>query len=125
MLPSRLFNDNFLEEFTSFKGMECDIYEKDNEYHIEMDIPGYKKEEIKVDCHKGTLTIKAERQEINDEKDEDKKYIRKERKYGKIERSFYLGDIEEESISAKYNNGSLEIIVPIKKEVERKTINID
>ena len=125
MLPSRLFNDNFLEEFTSFKGMECDIYEKDNEYHIEMDVPGYKKEEIKIDCHKGTLTIKAEKKELIEEKDETKKYIRKERKYGKIERSFYLGDIEEENIHAKYNNGSLEIIIPIKKEVERKTINID
>lgn len=125
MLPSRLFNDNFLEEFTNFKGMECDIYEKDNEYHIEMDLPGYKKEEIKIDCHKGTLTIKAEKNEKVEEQDDTKKYIRKERKYGHIERSFYLGDIEEENIKAKYNNGSLEIIIPIKKEVEKKFIEID
>ena len=125
MLPSRLFNEKFLEELTNFKGMECDIYEKNNEYHIELDLPGYKKEEIKIDCHKGTLTIKAEKNLANEEQDESKKYIRKERKYGSIERSFYLGDIEEENIRAKYNNGSLEIIIPVKKEVERKTINID
>ena len=45
MLPSRLFSDNFLEEISNFKGMECDIYEKDNKYYIEMDIHRYKKEE--------------------------------------------------------------------------------
>lgn len=124
MLP-RIFYDNLLDEMPTMKGMQCDIYEKDNKYHIEIDIPGYKKEEIKIECHKGTLTIKAEKNEEIEEKDETKKYIKKERKYGKIERSFYLGDIEEENISAKYENGILEIIVPEKKEIERKTIEIN
>ena len=90
-----------------------------------MDVPGYKKEEIKIECHKWTLTITAEKNIENEEKDEDKKYIRQERKYGKIERSFYLGDIEEENIHAKFENGILEIIVPEKKEIERKTIEIN
>lgn len=125
MLPSRLFYDTFLDEMPSMKGMQCDIYEKDNNYHIEMDVPGYKKDEIKIECHKGTLTITAEKNIENEEKDEDKKYIRQERKYGKIERSFYLGDIEEENIHAKFENGILEIIVPEKKEIERKTIEIN
>ena len=124
MLPSRLFYDNFLEEMSNFKGMECDIYEKDNKYFIEMNIPGYKKEEIKIDCHKGTLTIKAEKNEAKEEKDETKKYIRKERKYGKIERSFYLNDIDEELISAKYDNGILTIKVPKKAEVQSERIEI-
>ena len=124
MLP-RIFYDNFLDEMPSIKGMQCDIYEKDNEYHLEMDIPGYQKDEIKIECHKGTLTIKAEKNEVSEEQDEKKNYIKKERKYGKIERSFYLGDIEEENIHAKYENGILEIIVPEKKEIERKTIEIN
>lgn len=124
MLP-RIFYDNLLDEIPTMKGMQCDIYEKDNNYHLEMDIPGYKKDEIKIECHKGTLTIKAEKNEESEEKDESKNYIKKERKYGKIERSFYLGDIEEENIKAKYENGILEIIVPEKKETERKTIEIN
>lgn len=124
MLP-RIFYDNLLDEIPTMKGMQCDIYEKDNNYHLEMDIPGYKKDEIKIECHKGTLTIKAEKNEESEEKDESKNYIKKERKYGKIERSFYLGDIEEENIKAKYENGILEIIIPEKKETERKTIEIN
>lgn len=124
MLP-RIFYDNFLDEMPSIKGMQCDIYEKDNEYHLEMDIPGYQKDEIKIECHKGTLTVKAEKNEVSEEQDEKKNYIKKERKYGKIERSFYLGDIEEENIHAKYDNGILEIIVPEKKEIEKKTIEIN
>lgn len=124
MLPSRLFYDNFLDEFSSIKGMECDIYEKNNNYIIEMDIPGYKKEEIKLECHKGTITIKAEKNETTEEKDESKKYLRKERKYGKIERSFYLNDIDEELISAKYDNGTLTIKVPKKTEAESRKIEI-
>ena len=124
MLP-RIFYDNFLDEMPSMKGMQCDIYEKDNEYHLEMDIPGYRKDEIKIECHKGTLTVKAEKNEVSEEQDEKKNYIKKERKYGKIERSFYLGDIEEENIHAKYENGILEIIVPEKKEIEKKTIEIN
>ena len=124
MLP-RIFYDNFLDEMPSIKGMQCDIYEKDNEYHLEMDIPGYQKDEIKIECHKGTLTVKAEKNEVSEEQDEKKNYIKKERKYGKIERSFYLGDIEEENIHPKYDNGILEIIVPEKKEIEKKTIEIN
>ena len=124
MLPSRLFYDNFLEEMTNIKGMECDIYEKDNNYFIEMDIPGYNKNDIKIECHKGTITIKAEKDESTEEKDETKKYIRKERKYGSIERSFYLNDINEELISAKYDNGILTIKVPKKAEGESTRIEI-
>ena len=123
MLPSRLFYDSFLEDIPSTKGMECDIYEKDNKYHIDMNIPGSQKEEIKVECHKGTITIKAERKE--EIEDKSKKYIRKERKYGKIERSFNLGDIDENDIVATFENGILKIIVPEKKEIERKTIEIN
>ena len=123
MLP-RIFYDDLFDEMPNLKGMQCDIYEKDHNYHVEIDIPGYKKDEIKIECHKGTITVKAEKNETTEETGENKKYIKKERKYGKIERSFYLGDIEEENISAKYENGILEIIVPEKKEIEKKQIEI-
>ncbi len=122
MLPK--FYEDMFNEMDFAKGMNCDIYEKDGKYHLEMDIPGYKKDEIKIECHKGTITISAKKV-FNKEEHEGKKFIRRERKYNNVERSFYLGDIDEENINAKYNNGTLELIVPTKVEKEKKLISID
>ena len=97
MLPSRFYEDMFNEMEIS-KGMNCDIYEKDGMYHVEMDIPGYKKDEISIECHKGTLSIKAKK-EFKKEEHEGKKYLRRERRFNTIERSFYLGDIDEEKMN--------------------------
>lgn len=82
--------------------MKCDIYEKENTYHVDMDLPGFKKDEIKVECNKGNLIVSAEKKHEEEEKDEKKKYIRRERIYGKYSRSFYLGDVDEENIEASY-----------------------
>ena len=102
--------------------MNCDIYEKDNTYHVEMDLPGFKKEEIKVECNKGNLVITAEKSENTEDKDEDKKYLRRERVYGKYSRSFYLGDIKEDAIEAKFDNGTLTISIPKIDENENKRL---
>ena len=102
--------------------MKCDIYEKDNTYHVEMDLPGFKKEEIKVECNKGNLVITAEKSENTEDKDEDKKYLRRERVYGKYSRSFYLGDIKEDAIEAKFDNGTLSISIPKIDENENKRL---
>lgn len=123
MLPSRFYDDMF-DVFTESKGMNCDIYEKDGIYHVEMDIPGYKKNEINIECHKGTLTIKAKK-EFKKEEHDDKKYLRRERRFNTIERSFYLGDIDEEKIKAEFVDGTLNITAPTKAEVAKKTINIE
>ena len=125
MLPSKLFYDRFFDEMPVMKGMQCDIYEKDNKYHIELDVPGYKKDEIKIECHKGTITIKAEKNEETNIEEDGKKYIRRERKYGSFERSFHLGDIDEDGIEAKYSDGILKITIPEKKEIETKQIEIN
>jgi len=121
LVPRNYYLDDLFDNF--FEGednrMKCDIYEKDNNYHIEMDIPGYKKEDIKIECNKGNLTITAEHHEEQEEK-EGKKYIRRERIYGKYQRSFYLGDIEEDRIDASFKNGTLEIVIPKKEEKEIK-----
>ena len=98
--------------------MKCDIYEHDNKYHIEMDIPGYKKDEIKLESNKGNIVITAEKKE--ETKDEHKKYLRKERVYGKVQRSFYLGDIKEDEIEASFKDGVLEVVVPKLEEKETK-----
>ena len=123
MLPSRFYDDMF-DVFTENKGMNCDIYEKDGVYHVEMDIPGYKKNEINIECHKGTLTIKAKK-EFKKEEHEGKKYLRHERRFDTIERSFYLGDIDEERIKANFVDGTLNITVPTKVETSKKMISIE
>lgn len=123
MLPSR-FYDDMLEAFDTNKGMKCDIYEKDGKYHVEMDIPGFKKDEIKLECHKGTLTISAKK-EFKKEEHEGKKFIRRERHFNTMERSFYLGDIDDENIHATFENGTLEIIIPTKTVQSKRTISIE
>ena len=113
MLPTRFYFDNALDQLFGNEGskmMNCDIYEKDNIYHVEMDLPGFKKDEIKVECNKGNLVITAE------------KYLRRERSYGKYSRSFYLGDIKEDDIEAKFDNSTLTISIPKIDENENKRL---
>lgn len=105
--------------------MKCDIYEKGGDYHIEMDIPGFTKNEISVETKDGYLTIAAEKKGEKNDEDKEKNYIRRERTYGKYERTFYLGDLDEDNISASFENGMLKLTVP-KKEVQdtKKVIEI-
>ncbi len=123
MLPSRFYED-MLEAFDSSKGNNCDIYEKDGKYHVEMDLPGFKKDEIKIECHKGTLTISAKK-DFKKEEHEGKKYIRRERRFNTMERSFYLGDIDDENIHASFEDGTLKIVAPTKAEISKKQISIE
>ncbi len=122
MLPSRIFFDNFLDDFedNKFKKMmKCDIYEKDGNYNVVMDIPGFSKEDIKIECDNGIITISCEKNEESNE-EEGKKYLRKERKFEKCERSFNFGDIKEDEIVANYNDGTLTLTIPKKEKVETK-----
>ena len=122
MLPIRTFNDVFDLDFTE-KG-NCDIYLEDGKYHLEMDLPGYRKEDIRLEAHKGSIIITAKK-ETKEEEKEGKKYVRRERTFGRIERSFYLGDIDEESISAQFKDGILRVTVPTKAEPDKKAITIE
>ena len=109
MLPSRMFFDDMLSDLTNESKMKCDIYEKDEKIFIEMDVPGYEKSDIKVECNKGNIVITAEK---GKKEEENKKYLHRERKvYGKIERSFHLEDIDEDSITAEFKDGILTITV--------------
>lgn len=126
MLPSRKYYldsifDNFMDEGTdNFDVMKCDVYEKDGAYHIEADIPGFKKDEISVDCEDGYVTITAEKNTENEEKNENKKYIKRERFYGKTVRKFYVGDVDSEKINAEYKDGMLELVVPKEEKLPNK-----
>ncbi len=124
MLPSRMFFDDLLSDMSLEEKMKCDIYEKDGKYYIEMDVPGYRKEDIKIECNKENITIRAE---LNKKEEESKKYLHRERKvYGKMERTFHLDDMDEEKINAKFNDGILKLEIPKKEEKEtKKYIKID
>lgn len=106
--------------------MKCDIYESNGNYSIEMDIPGYDKKDISIECEDGLLTITAEKNNEHDEMNEDRRYIRRERFYGKVSRSFNFADIDEEGINAEFNNGCLKITIPkaVKNET-KKVIEIN
>ena len=115
------FFDNFFEPTTN--QMKCDVYEKDGKYNIEIDIPGFDKENIKVECENGYLTISAQKNE--EENDEGKNYIRRERRSGSFSRSFYVGDIDSDQIDAEFKKGTLKVVVPkLKEETSKKQIEI-
>lgn len=123
LIPRKFYLDDIFDDFASSRreqAMKCDIYERDGDYHIEMDIPGFNKEDISVEANDGYLTIKAQKKSENNEESKDKKYIRRERVYGKYERSFYLGDLDQDKIDAEFKNGMLKIVVPKKEEVNTK-----
>lgn len=106
-----IFTDPFFNEHES-KIMKTDIKEKDNEYQIEVELPGYQKDNIKMNIEDGYLTIQAEVNSDTEEK-EDGKFVRKERYIGSCSRSFYVGDeIKSEDIKASFKDGMLKITIP-------------
>lgn len=114
MIPRRndfdLFDEMFSDSFftgTENKVMKTDIKEKKDKYVIDMDLPEYEKNDIKIDIQDGYLTVHANVNKDETEKDEGK-YVRKERYVGECSRSFYVGDnVTEEDIKAKFKNGIL------------------
>lgn len=127
MLVPSIFNDNFVDDFfdgmfdfptmRKAAGMNVDVKEYDQGYEMELELPGYDKEDIKADLKDGYLTITAKHEENKDEKDNGK-YIRKERFYGQCQRSFFVGEgITENDIHANFKNGILTLNIP-KKEVQ-------
>ena len=125
MLMPSIFGENFLDDFFAapFGGysdseiMKTDIEDKDGGYELTMNMPGYKKEDVKAELKDGYLTIHAESGSSNEEKDKDGKYIRRERYQGSCSRSFYVGDnVTEEDIKAKFEDGTLKLFVPKKED---------
>ena len=126
-LFDEMFNDPFFTRGEN-KLMRTDIKEKKDHYELEIDLPGYEKEDIKIELSEGYLTVHASRNKtIDDEKDS--KYVHKERYVGSSSRSFYVGDnIKEEDIKASFKNGTLKLILPKQKQEEieeKKYIDIE
>ena len=120
LIPRNFFLDDFFDDFGKVKSqdMKCDVYDDGDNYVVEMDVPGFSKDEIVIDVEKGYLTISAERDALKEE--EEKYYIRKERVYGSAKRPFYVGDVEEDNIKANFKDGVLKVVVPKKEEISNK-----
>ena len=98
--------------------MKTDVHEHDNMYELDIDLPGFNKEDISISLENGYLTVDAVKNFDNDEKAHGK-LIRRERYSGSMQRSFYIGeDITQEDVKAKFENGVLKLNVP-KKEPEK------
>ena len=98
--------------------MRTDVKESDEGYELDIDLPGYNKEDVQAKLKDGYLTITASVNKDNEEKDNNGRYIRRERFYGSCNRSFYVGEhIEQEDIKAKFENGILKVSIP-KKEAK-------
>lgn len=98
--------------------MKTDVREKDNAYELDIDLPGFKKDEIQAQIENGYLTISAQKNVDQEQTDNDGCYIRRERYSGACSRSFYVGEsVTEKDITAKFEDGILKLTVP-KKEVK-------
>ena len=104
--------------------MKTDVRETDNTYELDIDLPGFKKDEVQLDLKDGYLTISAAKGLDKDQEDKKGKYIRQERYAGACSRSFFVGEeIEARDVSAKFEDGILRVSLPkrVKKELPRNS----
>ena len=150
MFYPSLFNDNLFDDFMNFDFprfpsmgnaerklygknasgiMKTDVRELEDHYEVDIDLPGFKKEEITLELDNGNLTVNAAKNVNEEEKSEEGKVIRQERYMGAMQRSFYVGEfITEEDVKARFEDGVLKLNVPKKeapKPPEKKNIMIE
>ena len=143
MLAPSIFEENFIDDLFGFpymkefgnmehdmerklygrkasRMMKTDIREKDDNYEISIDLPGFKKEDITVELDNGYITINASKNLDKDENNKKGKLLRQERYAGSMTRSFYVGEnVEKEDVDANYRHGVLNLTIP-KKAIEKK-----
>ena len=141
MLIPSIFGDNFVDNFFDdvlrtpvaterpVHVMKTDIKDQGDHYLLEIELPGYKKEDLSVELHEGNLTIRASKESATEEKDEKKNYIRRERHSGSCQRTFYVGKkLQQENIKAAYTDGVLVLTVPKESAIpdpEKQYISIE
>ena len=122
-MDRRLYGRNAKRE------MKTDVREKEDGYEIDMDLPGFKKDQVELTLENGYLTVTANKGFDKDEKDKQGRMIRQERYVGSMQRSFYVGDnMTEEDVKARFEDGVLHLDLPKKdarKVPEKKTICIE
>lgn len=126
-----IFDDFFYEtnsSHTTVNVMRTDIIESENQYLLNMELPGFKKEDIQMELKDGYLMISAKKNENNETTDVQGHVIRRERYRGSCSRNFYVGDIRQEDIRASFENGELKVVVPkenVRRVEEKKYITIE
>lgn len=125
------FERNFFGSFgpffssTSTIPFRTDIKELQNEYLLEAELPGFKKEDIDIQIEGDYLTIRAEHREESNEKDEKDNFLRRERSFGSYSRSFDISGIDTEKLSAKYQDGILTLSMPKKEPQKPETKKLE
>lgn len=123
LVPRNFYFDDLFDNFltpTEYNNLKCDIYEKDGIYNIEMDVPGFKKDDISIEVEDGYISIIASKKDAKQE--EGKNYIRRERYSNEYKRKFYIGNVKKEEIKAKFEDGSLKIVIPVQEETPNKKV---
>ena len=118
-----MFDDFLFSRFknSTFERLKCDIYEKNNVYYLEMDIPGFDRDDINIEIDDNDyLTVTALKNTENTSEDDSRNYICKERNYDRYQRVFYLAGVDKENIDANFLNGILKITMPKKREEKSK-----
>ena len=133
MISENLFDDLFNDAFNrslfnvdkalygknAGRIMKTDVHETEDHYELDVDLPGFKKEEISIELKEGYLTISAAKGVDKDEEDKkSRRVIRQERYVGSCQRTFYVGDVKAEDVKCKYEAGVLSVIVP-KRDVKK------
>ncbi len=106
------FERNFFGSTSSAVTFRTDIRDEGDRFVLEAELPGFRKEDIQLHLKDGILTVSAQRTASSEEKDQQGNYIRRERRFGSFARSFDVAGIDEESISAAYQDGILELTLP-------------
>jgi HSP20 family protein len=118
------FDRDFFSHWDSSKLMRTDVKENDDNYELKVNLPGLKKEDVRIELNQDYLTISAKAQNANDEKDDNGKYVRRERYYGSYQRQFYLGEgVKQEDIRASMADGVLTLTIPKVDQQQVETVH--
>ena len=112
-----------MKEFNSI--MKTDVKETEKNYILDVDLPGFKKEDVNLNLENGYLTISAKREHKVDNENRKENFVRRERSFGQFSRSFYVGDVEQDEIEAHLENGILTIKLPKEEEKKAKSNRIE
>ena len=119
-LFDNFFNDDFTAAFNGSNDIKAEVRETNEAYLVEAELPGVNKEDLRLDYDNNYLTISAMKNETFEDRQDN--YLRQERHYGQIARSFYFDNVNKNQIQARFQNGVLEIILP-KRNIERSSYN--
>ena len=119
-LFDNFFNDDFTAAFNGSNDIKADVRETNEAYLVEAELPGVNKDDLRLDYDNNYLTISAMKNETFEDRQDN--YLRQERHYGQIARSFYFDNVDKNQIQARFQNGVLDIILP-KRSIERSSYN--